>query len=200
MLLPLLLATAQAEDLPPAPAVPTAPTTVENPPDFGADVSVGYAAGSLIGNWPQSGFHGTVLARYEAFLVPRSAPGPRLGLGLWGSSTVWPLQSYAEEGDEGSIEYLHYGLLTVLRYDPAAPVSFTTGLGYGRLDLQEWWGGPNYLPTLTFEAGVRQRLGEVPYLDWTGRVHWATGRDPTGLGFEEWWLVQLAISVGGHLR
>ena len=136
----------------------------------------------------------------DRFISPRTAPGPRLGLGVWGSAALWPLQTRAEDEDESTFSYLHYGLVTVLRYDPSAPLSFTTGLGYGRLDLADWWGGPNYLPTLTFEAGLRQRLAERPYLDYTARVHWATGRDPTGVGFEEWWLAQLAISVGGHLR
>ena len=196
----LLSLTALADELPPAPEVPTVPTTMADPPEFGADFSVGYAVGSLIGNWPVSGIHGAVLARYEAFIAPRSAGGPRLGLSLWGSTTVWPLQSRAEDGAEDTFSYRHYGLITALRYDPEAPVGFTGGLGFGRLDLDAWWGGPNYLPTLTFEAGVRQRLGDRPFLDYTGRVHWATGRDPTGLGYEEWWMAQLAISVGGHLR
>jgi hypothetical protein len=196
----ILCLTALADELPPAPTLPVVSSELENPPEFGADFSVGYAIGTLIGNWPQPGVHGTVLARYEAFITPRTIPGPRLGLSLWGSSTLWPLQSRLEDGVEDTFRYLHYGLITAIRYDPAAPVSFTTGLGYGRLDLSEWYGGPNYLPTLTFEAGVRQGLGEIPFIDWMARVHWATGRDPTGIGFEEWWLAQLAVTVGGHLR
>jgi len=196
----LLCLTALADDLPPAPEVVTVPTQMADPPDFGADASLGYAFGSLLGNWPQSGVHGAVLGRYEAFIEPRTAPGPRLGLSLWGSAALWPLQSRVEDGAEDTFSYLHYGLITALRYDPAAPVSLTTGIGYGRLDLAEWWGGPNHLPTLTFEAGARQRVVEHGFIDWMARVHWATGRDPTGLGFEEWWLAQLAVTVGGHLR
>ena len=169
-------------------------------PDFGADFSVGYAAGTLMGNWPESGIHGSVLARYEAFIIPRTTPGPRLGISLWGGSALWPLQEKSEDGVRGDFSYLHYGLMGALRYDPAAPVSFVTGLGFGRLDLTDWWGGPQYLPTLTFEGGVRQALGERPYLDYLARVHWATARDPTGVGFEEWWMVQLAVSVGAHLQ
>jgi hypothetical protein len=157
----LLCLTALADDLPPAPEIVTVPQQMEDPPDFGADASVGYAIGSLLGNWPQSGVHGAVLGRYEAFIAPRTAPGPRLGLSLWGSAALWPLQSRTEDGEEDTF---------------------------------------SYLPTLTFEAGARQRLVGHSFIDWMARVHWATGRDPTGLGFEEWWLAQLAVTVGGHLR
>ena len=195
-----LCLTALADEFPPAPEVPVAPTPVESPSEFGADFSVGYAIGSLVGNWPQTGVHGAVLGRYEAFISPRSAPGPRLGMSLWGSAALWPLQTRTEDGAEDTFSYLHYGLITALRYDPSAPLSLTAGMGYGRLDLSDWWGGPNYLPTLTFEAGLRQRLADRPYLDWMARVHWATGRDPTGSGYEEWWLAQFAVSIGGHLR
>jgi len=196
----LLCLTALAEDLPPAPSVPVVSSQMTEPPEFGADASIGYALGSLIGNWPASGLHGSVIARYEAFITPATAPGPRLGLSAWGSAALWPLQGRIEDGSEDTFSYLHYGLITALRYAPEAPLSFTTGLGYGRLDLVDWYGGPKHLPTLTFEAGLRQRLAERPYLDWMARVHWATGRDPTGLGYEEWWMAQLAVSVGGHLR
>jgi hypothetical protein len=211
-MIPLLFAAALAaegEPLPPAPAPPAprsdrsqAPAP-ENPPPFGADVSVGYHAGTVGGPWPQSGVHGTVTARYDAFVVSRRAMGPRLGLSLWGAKTVWPLQQGLDATDQNTVDlhYVHTGILAILRHDPAAPVGLDAGLGFGRLDVEDYYRGPQVLPVLTFEAGPRFRASERMFVDALVRAHWATARsgaDPTAM--EEWWMVDLGIELGGHLR
>lgn len=206
---------------PPAPPPSTpdrrdqAPTP-DDPPPFGADLALGYLAGTLAGPWPESGVHGALMFRYDAFAVSRAASGPRLGLSLWGATSVWPGQvalepsgeatnptsgAEAEATEEIAIDYIHYGVLGVLRGDPSAPFSPDFGLGFGRLDLDAYHGGPLALPTLSFEAGLRRRVTDRSFADLLLRASWATqrsGLDPTAL--EEWWLVQAGVELGAHLR
>jgi len=169
-------------------------------PAFGADASVGYTVASLLGSWPEPGVHGSVYGRYEAFVVPRTAPGPRLGFSLWGSRSLFPLQNSNEEGILAPFDYLHYGLMTVLRSDPATRFGFNGGMGFGRLDLDDYWDGPMALPTLTFEAGLRSHIQERSYVDTNLRAHWSTARSETDAYWHEWWMVQLMIGVGAHLQ
>ena len=181
----------------------------DDPPPFGADVAVGYGAGSLLGSWPDPGLHGFLSARYDAFVTSAETAGPRLGASLWGSTTLWPVQHATEPAAEGSVEVhdfdiRQYGVTVALRPDPEAPVGFSGGFGFSRLELDDYYGGPQVLPAATFEAGVRQRLpGESlhPFLDWQVRAHWATSRSPTAVGvLHEWWMVQFLLSPGLHLR
>ena len=172
----------------------------DDAPSFGGDASVGIAAGYLINDWVTEPLHGTVLARYDAFIVDRSTPGPRLGMSLWGAATAWPQPGRTEDGEDAPFSYTQYGLMTVLRADPELPIGYAGGIGFGRLDLAEWYGAPHYLPTVTLEGGLRQRLGDRPYADYLLRAHWAQARDSSGEGFEEWWQVQLAISIGLHVE
>lgn len=183
----LLIAHALADDPPP-------------PPAFGADASVGVAGGLLYNDWVTLPRHGSVWARYDAFLIDRTQPGPRLGLSVWGGAALWPLPERTEDGLTDSFSYTQYGLMTVFRSDPALAQGGLAGIGFGRLDLPDWYGGPNYLPVATIEAGMRQRLGDRPFLDVLARAHWAQARDSSGLGFEEWWMVQLSLSVGAHIN
>ncbi len=179
-------------------------------PKFGGDFSAGYLAGALLGPWPEPGIHGTAIVRYDAFTVPRSAGGPRLGLSLWGSRTVAPLQSASETADDGSVtiapfSYWHSGILAGLRHDPAAPVTGIASVGFGRLDLTDYWDGPLALPTLTFEMGLRGSLEEKAraplFIDGLIRAHWATARSGIDeAAFEEWWMVQAGLMIGGHLQ
>jgi hypothetical protein len=169
-------------------------------PSFGGDASVGIVGGLLLNDWVSRPAHGLVLGRYDAFISSREQPGPRLGLSVWGSTTVWPLPERTEEDIQSSFSYTQYGLMTVLRADPELPVGWVGGLGFGRLDLPDWYAGPNYLPTATLEAGLRQRLGDRPFIDYLLRAHWAQARDASNLGFEEWWMVQLAVTLGVHIE
>ena len=169
-------------------------------PSFGADASVGVVGGVLMNQWLEPGIHGGVLARYDAFLTPRTVSGPRLGLSVWGGTALWPLQVDTEAGDP--VHYTQYGLMTVLRDDPERPAGYVGGIGFGRLDLQRWHGAPHFLPTATLEAGVRQRLGPDgrAFLDYLVRGHWAQARAVSDLGFEEWWMVQVALAPGIRLQ
>ena len=213
----LLLSAALAAEptsggLPPAPTIPRPERQDEPPPQpaFGNDVSLGYFGGALLGAWPDAGVHGAVVARYDAFVQARDVSGPRLGASVWASSSAWPSQTATEMAPEGSgvvaggtfpIQYLQYGVMAILRHDPAAPVSGDMGFGFGRLDLPDYYGGPLALPMLSLEAGLRQQLHDRAYLDWLLRGHWATQRSATEPSvLHEWWMVQLGVSVGFHLR
>lgn len=203
-LLLLLLAPARAQDMPPAPVPPETPDPYApaETPRFGTDAAVGYALGSLFGSWPDAGVHGVVLGRFEAFLVDRDTEGPRLGLSLWGSAAVWPLQRFSEEdGPQAEpFSFAHYGVMTVLRGGPEAPVGPAAGIGFGRLDLDAYHGGPLAIPTLSFEAGPRFRAKGPVFLDLLARAHWGTTRSPTAETWHEWWMVQLCLSPGVHVR
>lgn len=192
------------EPLPPAPEVPAPPDpyTPEVAPSFGSDVAVGYAVGALLGSWPEPGPWGSVLARYEAFLVPASASGPRLGLSLWGSATAWPMQRFSEEegARAGSFRATAYGAMTVVRGDPALRVGPAAGLGFGRIDLSDYYEGPLAIPVLNFEGGARIRVRDPVFFDVLARAHWGTTRSPTADSLHEWWAVQLLLTPGLHLR
>lgn len=206
----LLAAPARAQD-PQAPSPPPTPAPSpparpdpyepESPPDFGSDVAVGYAIGALLGSWPEPGAWGSVVARTEAFLVPQSAPGPRLGLSLWGSATVGPRQRFLEDdGRAGSFSTTAYGVMTVLRGDPALRVSPVAGVGFGRHDLVDYHQGPLAIPTLSFEGGARVGVRGPAFVDVAARAHWGTTRSPTADSLHEWWGVQLLLTPGLHLR
>ena len=169
---------------------------------YGAEASVSYMVGTLIGPWPEPGLHGTLLARYDAFIAGSESAGPRLGASLWGSTAAWPLQ-HAVESEEATEDfgYTHAGVMALVRYDPQAPVAGTFGFGFSRLDLVNYWGGPLALPMLSFEAGIRRPLAANAIVDLQARAHWSTARsgiDSTAL--EEWWLVQLGLSLGWRLH
>ena len=209
--LPLGLALAAPEplELPPAPPPPSArrnaSQALPDGVDFGSDVAVGYLVGSLLGNWMDDGVHGVVSARYDAFVRSRAQSGWRLGLGLWGSTVVEPVQTGTnrdETGDTTEVRYRQFGAMTSLRGDPELPISPLLGIGLSRLDLLEgYYGGPQALPLLTFEGGARQNLSPTVFLDYTVRSHWGTARsglDETLL--EEWWLVQGGLQLGVRVR
>ena len=205
LLFGLLLGQASAGDeLPPAPTPPPVPDPYapDTVPRFGSDLGLAYGLGSLLGSWPDPGVHGFALARYEVFLVDRETPGPRLGLSVWGASSVWPLQKASEEGGPQAEPFSlrQYGAMTALRFDPQAPVGGLFGIGFGRTDLKSYYGGPLAIPTLSFEGGARLRLEGPAFLDLLARASWGTTRSPTALGQHEWWMVQLALGPGLHLR
>ncbi|NOY28345.1 MAG: hypothetical protein GXP62_21000 [Oligoflexia bacterium] len=182
---------------------PYQPTTV---PSYGADVSVGYALSALLGSWPDAGASGLVLARYDVFLVSADQPGPRLGLSLWGATTAWPRQRYTEPqtdtatGRSGTFTTSSYGVMTVIRGAPEAPVSFAGGLGFGRTDLLDYYQGPLAIPMLNFEGGARLRTTSRTFVDILTRAQWGTTRSPTASSYHEWWGIQLLISPGLHLH
>lgn len=203
------LAAPEPLEIPP-PAPPPSENRRRPPPmpdgvDFGSDLAVGYHVGSLRGNWMNDGAHGVVIARYDAFVRSRAAAGWRLGLGLWGSTVVGPVQTGTDRdgtGGTADARYRHYGAMTSLRADPEMPLSPILGIGLSKLDLTEgYYGGPLSLPMVSVEAGARQNLGSVWFVDATVRTHWATARsglDPSRL--EEWWLVQGGLQVGLRVR
>ena len=121
-------------------------------------------------------------------------------MSIWGSRAIFPLQEREENGAQSSFDYLHYGIMTVMRDDPSAAFGFNGGLGFGRLDVEDYWGGPLTLPTLTFEAGLRTSVQERTFVDTNLRAHWSTARSETDVYWHEWWMVQLMIGVGAHIH
>ena len=207
----LLLSAALAaptDPMPPAPAPAPSPNrdavpTPDDPPAFGTDVAVGYQLARLSGPWMQGGFSGVLTGRYDAFARSRSASGARLGLSIWGATTIGPTQHGLDDGAAATSDagFVQTGIMGIIRQDPAAPLGLDAGLGFGRLDLREYYGGPVALPTLSFEAGARVGAGERAYADVLARAHWATARSgavPSAL--EEWWMVGLGVELGAHLR
>ena len=194
--------------LPPSPAPSPRPgrdvaPTPDEPPAFGNDVSVGYHLARLSGPWMQGGVSGVVSGRYDAFARSRGAAGTRLGVSFWGSTNIGPSQQGMDAGGTETVpaDFIQAGILGIMRQDPAAPIGLDAGLGFGRLELDGYYGGPLVLPTLTFEAGGRFAAGERSYADLLARAHWATARSgavPDAL--EEWWMVGLGVEIGTHLR
>ncbi len=174
-------------------------------PAFGADVSFGVVGGALLGEWPVPGLHGGITARYDAFIQDRESMGPRLGLSVFAAVSAWPRQDKQEEVDgvvqtNGELRWLHYGALVALRYDPDAPRSATVGLGFSRLDVDDFYDGVQAIPLVTGELGLRQKGGTSwTFLDLHLRAGWGNARGTDG-SFDDWWLVQAVLAGGVHLR
>jgi hypothetical protein len=207
MLLPWLTA-ALAAPLPtePPPDGPPPPPPGPEQPAFGADVSAGYAVGALLGEWPVAGPHGAFTFRYDAFIQTREAPGPRVGISLFGGRTLWPVPEREEVLDDGSIEraefsYYHYGVMGAVRFEPAAPWGGAFSIGFSRLDLDDYYGAPLAVPLLLVEGGARRRLGpDGPlFLDLLARAGWASTAGQQG-DWTDWFSAQLVVAMGMHVR
>ncbi len=192
------------DELPPAPEkpVPADPYAPDDAPSFGSDVSALIVAGALLGSWPDGGVHGFGLLRYDAFLASRDEPGYRVGLSLWGGRTLWPRQTFSEEGgpQQEAFDFTQFGAMTVLRGDPETPVTPAAGLGMSMLQLDSYAGGPLTIPMLGLEAGARLHVRKASFVDILARAHWGTTRSLTAASLHEWWMVQLAVGPGIRAR
>jgi len=197
MLLPLLLALA-------------VPATGQEGGAFGTDLSAGIAAGALLGGWPVAGVHTAWQVRFDAFPEARDAPGVRVGACLFAEGSALLLQD-AEEATEDSVDrfpfsYLHWGMLVAIRPDPQAPWGGLASLGFGRLDLDDFWGASYAVPMATLEAGARRRPGRASspaFLDLALRGSWGSARGPgtaPGAPLDDWWLIQASVTAGVHAR
>ena len=215
LLLGLTARAEPAEDLPEAPTQRTRPPPPPPPPApaFAGDAMVGFFAGTAFApSIPQAAM-GSVLVRYDAFATRRDAGGARLGFSLWGAFSAPPVLSWsgeaaqllrADEADvavdlsDTTVRPRRYGMMTVLRHDPASRVSADVGFGFGRVDLDASPWGRLALPALTIEAGVRHRLPiERAFVSWTVRGTWAeTPSAASGWPAEEWWFIELGPSLG----
>jgi len=174
--------------------------SADDSPSFGTDVSIAYGLGGLFGSWPDAGVHGFFQGRFDAFTVNRDQPGPRLGASIWASVVVAPQQYAREEGeDRFKFKYSEYGVLALLRADPTDPVGYAFGFGFGRIDLTDYYDGPQALPTATFEFGPRFATKSSAFVDLLGRAQWATARGPSE-ELDEWWGASLQLAVGAHAR
>ncbi len=173
---------------------------------FGSDLSLSLAAGSFMGSWAVPAVHSALGLRLDAFTVAVDQPGVRLGLSLFGEKALGLLPRAAEEEEEQLVEFpfstLQYGVLCSLRPDPALPWGGTAALGFSRLDIEPYYGGPFAAPLLIFEGGARRQLGREPsaaFLDMSLRASWGELRSPFD-AMEEIWRVQLVLGIGAHVR
>lgn len=173
-------------------------------PEFGSELQLGAATGSLLGEWPAPGLHAAWSVRYGAFLDDRMSGGPQLGLGVTAYGSALLLQSRREDSEEGVNEapfsFNQYGLLVLLRTEPEAPWGGSFGLGFTRLDLDDYYGDAHAVPMLTVEAALRQRFGDTWfYADYGLRGGWGSAGHP-GEGWQDWWQLQAVVTLGAHLR
>jgi len=207
---------AVAEDTLPEP--PTKPARKPPPPPpprpgFAGDAIVGWTIGNLAAPSVPAKPAGSLLVRYDAFATRRSTGGPRLGLSLWGSFATPPTAAWSAEAsqvlraDEADVDVdltdtalrpRRYGIMTVLRHDPQAPISADVGFGFGRVDLDASPWGRAALPALTVEAGLRHTLPvDRVFVTWTARGSWIeTPSSAAGWPAEEWWFVEFGPCIG----
>ena len=182
---------------------------------FSSGAAAAVYPGLLAGVGVEKGFFTTAVVRVEAFAVPTSAPGPRLGLSVWGAFPFGPkptldLRALGVSGEEqpstAEVELWHYGVLATVRGEPERPISLDAAFGFGRVDLR---GAPlavTALPGLTGEVGLRHRLVGAAQVSWTLRASWlaapptsalnlAAVSAPAGQAGEDWWTVQLGPSI-----
>ena len=174
-------------------------------PSFGADISLGFAPGVITAPWIERGANGAAIVRYEAFTRARSEPGPRLGASIWASQSMVKYaiatETLADGGtQEFEVQMPHFGVLAVLRPAPSDPVGATMGFGFGRAEVTDYYDGPLALPVLSFELGARHTLRGHSFVDWMGRVHWASSRNELESKLDEWWMVQFAVLFGYHVN
>jgi hypothetical protein len=176
---------------------------------FGSDVSVGYAFSRVVGEGLSSRSHGSALFRLDTFIHDRSYEGPQLGLGVWGQMSVSPKPTILSVGDqiggqgaeqEVPIDFNHAGIAVIFRQQPEAPIAATFGFGFGRLEMSTETEGRVALPAFTIEAGGRYKTTRNSFIDLMARAHWATRHSAITQKTEEWWFLELATLVGGHLR
>ncbi|MBN1336216.1 MAG: hypothetical protein JXB39_09670 [Deltaproteobacteria bacterium] len=177
---------------------------------FGTDLSAGIGAGSLLGEWPRPGIHTAWQVRFEAFPDSRDIPGPRVGASLFAEGSAIVRQEAREVGEEAvrvfPFSYVHWGMLVAIRPDPQATWGGLASVGFGRLDLDDFWSASYAVPMATFEAGARRRVGHPSnpgFLDLAIRASWGSARGPgtePGSALDDWWLVGAALRVGAHVR
>jgi hypothetical protein len=195
---------AQAQDeVPGPPARALADPEQHQDAAFGTDLSLTLGGGAVLGPWAVPSAHTSLGLRFDAFMVGRDQPGPRLGMSVFGEQAMG-LLPHAEEEIGGELQefpfqYTHFGALCVMRSDPELPWGGNAGLGFSRLDLDPYYGAPYPAPMVLFEGGARRALGRSAFLDLGLRAGWTQLRDPAEL-LEDHWIVQAQLGLGAHLR
>ena len=221
LLLPVFLGLPSAMAEPALPDAPERPRREPAPapprPGFAGDAIVGWTIGTVTAPSINSGASGSLLVRYDAFATRRSTGGARLGFSVWGAfhtppSSTWTGEAgqvlRADDSDvsvdlgDSTVGFRRYGLMTVLRHDPAAPISADVGFGFGRVDLDASPWGRTALPALTFEAGLRHKVPvDRLFVTWTARGSWIeTPSAAGGWPAEEWWFVEFGPCIGYGMR
>lgn len=180
--------------------------TVKSPePQFGADTSVGYAVGHILGPELTKRTHGAAVFRLDSFVQDKNYEGPKLGMTVWGGMSLGPkptVLSTTELGEQGpeDVKINHVGILAIIRQHAEAPFSGTFGVGFGRIEMTTATQGQTALPAFTIEAGGRYKTSRQSFIDLMARAHWVTRQNPMTQQQEDWWFLELSTMVGAHLR
>lgn len=152
-------APATVPDAPPLPPPPEAPP----PPAFtgGIELSGGYALGSLLGDWPEAGVSGGAWVGLGLYPQGRAAPGPRLGAELWARLPLPPTQQALASDVVSDISPTLFGLDVGIRGPAAGRWSGVGQLGFGRMDLPDYFGVTMAVPVFSLRAAVERKLGPV---------------------------------------
>lgn len=187
-----LIGVALAED-------PSRPT-----PEFGADLTVAYSAGIFVAPWPEPGVHGALLASLGLYPLAAHQHGVRVGGNFWARLAALPLPTRDEGCDDASVcvavpfRFLQFGLDLSFRSDPMAPWGGMLDVGFGRLDVEDYYDGPLAIPMFSLRPGLRRSLGRF-YVETGLRGAVGTQRNVDS-GVDEWWVVGLDLGVGVHAR
>ena len=194
----LLLGSAGAALANPSPSEDETPAT----PLFGVDLAGGYGGGAVLGDWADPGVGGYGWIQAGAYPVARGVGGPRVGASAWADLGVAPAQNATEAEGETITTFpfkpRRYGLAVSFRYDPAARWTGTFDFGFGRMDLDAYYGGPQAIPVFDVRAGVHRGIGNA-FVDAAARTAWGEARDPTE-SLTEWWTVGVELGFGYHVR
>ncbi len=182
-----------------ADAAPVAPE-----PAFGADLTVGYAAGVLVAEWPDPGVSGAGTISLGLYPSPAGQAGSRVGGLFWTRFAAWPVPSRTESCDTGtscaqdSFRFLHFGLDLSFRSDPGARWGGGLDFGFSDLVVEDYYGAPLAIPMFSVRPGTRHPLGPV-YLEAAVRAGVGTQRT-IETTVEEWWSVSAELGIGLHVR
>jgi len=172
-------------------------------PAFGSDLGVGYSLGVLAGEWPEPGPSGGVTVGLGLYPVTHDTPGPRVGGRLWADVGAWPRQQAIEPCDTEPCAPFRFGralfgLDLSFRSDPARTWGGGLDLGFSRMDIDSWYGGPLVVPMFGVRPGLRRAVGPG-WVDLGVRAAWGTSRAADG-GLDEWWWTAADLQLGLHLR
>ena len=174
-------------------------------PQFGADTSVGYAVGHVVGTELTKRTNGSAIFRLDSFVQDRNYEGPRLGMSVWGGMSLGPKPSLLATTELGKqvtehVKINHVGILAIIRQQAEAPFSGTFGVGFGRIEMTTNTDGQTALPAFTIEAGGRYKTSRQSFIDLMARAHWVTRQNSVTQQQEDWWFLELSTMVGAHLR
>lgn len=145
-----------APPLPPPPEAPPAPAFTG-----GIELAGGYAVGALLGDWPEPGASGGAWVGLGLYPQGRATPGPRVGAELWARLPLPPTQQAVVDNEAVDVSPTLFGLDVGIRSPAAGRWSGVGQLGFGRMDLPDYFGVTMAVPVFSLRAAVERRVGPV---------------------------------------